>query len=215
MSVQFNCHGTLTEENYEQSVADTRLYGPPRVAAARDILQAIVPRKSEFQIFLEAGTLLGAFRSGKMIPHDDDFDFGIYVENEASMMPSLESLKAHLDTTLPSKYRTRIITSYTKKVEVFAPDFGTYPFRDGLCHNVTVDISAFYDNEEGIVRIPHYLYDWFQTSRDNILPFTTILYEGHMFPAPCNPEQLLIDTYGYIGEGAVYDPETKKYKKRK
>ena len=210
-----NCHGNITEENYEQCVANTRLYGPHRVTLARIIRDLIEPRKSEFRIFLEAGTLLGAFRSGKMIPHDDDFDYGLYVDDRVFIIPLLESLQAHLDKTLPSDYKVRLVTTYSKKIEVFAPAFGSYPFRGDLFHNVTVDITVFYfDNEEKAVRIPHYELEWFQTSRNNILPLTSIVYEGHAFPAPCNAEQLLTDLYGYIGEGAVYDPDTKKYKKK-
>ena len=215
MSTQLNCHGTITEENYEQCLAETRLYGPKRVAVARAVLKAIEPRKDEFQIFLDGGTLLGAYRNGKMLPHDDDFDYGLYIRNEESTMDLLESLKAHLDATLPSNYKTRIITTYTKKVEVYEPDFGNYPFSEfGVYHNVTVDITAFVDDGEGQVRIPHYRYGWFRTRKENLLPLTSIVYEGQTFPAPCNSEQLLVDMYGYIGEGAVYDPETKKYAKK-
>ena len=213
-----NCHGNITEENYEQCLADTRLYGPKRVAMARAVLTAIEPRKTEFQIFLDSGTLLGAYRNGKMLPHDDDFDYGLYVRDEDSTMALLEALKAHLDETLPEKYKTRIVSSYCKKVEVYDPEFGTYPFVAGesttMYHNVTVDITALINNVEGQVRVPHYRYDWFRTRRDNIHPLSTILYEGHVFPAPCNCEQYLTDMYGYIGEGAVYDPETKKYVKK-
>ena len=100
------------------------------------------------------------------------------------------------------------------KIEVYEPEFGNYPFlENAVYHNVTVDITAFVENE-GLVRMPHYRYDWFRTRKDNVLPLTTIVYEGHTFPAPCNAEQLLVDMYGYIGEGAVYDPKTKKYVKK-
>ena len=123
-------------------------------------------------------------------------------------MDLLESLKAHLDATLPSNYKTRIVSTYSKKVEVYEPEFGNYPFSEfGVYHNVTVDITAFVDDREGQV---HYCYGWFRTRKENLLPLTSIVYEGHTFPAPCNSEQLLVDMYGYIGEGAVYDPETKK-----
>jgi hypothetical protein len=207
-----NCHGTITEENYEQALADTRLYGPKRVAAAKAILKALEPRTSEFQIFLESGTLLGAYRNGKMLPHDDDFDYGLYVPDEESTVPLLESLKAHLVATLPKKYQARIVDTYSKKVEVYEPEFGNYPFLENtVYHNVTVDITAFVDDGKGALRMPHYRYDWFRTKRENLLPLSTITYEGETFPAPRNPEQVLVDMYGYIGEGAVYDPATKKY----
>ena len=206
-----NCHGTITEENYEQCLAETRLYGPKRVATAKAVLEALEPRKSEFHIFLDGGTLLGAYRNGKMLPHDDDFDYGIYVPDQESLMPLLESLKAYLEATLPEKYGARVVTSYSKKVEVYQPEFGKYPLRDTDYHNVTVDITSFVDDGEGNLRMPHFSYDWFRTRRENVLPLSSIAYEGETFPAPNNPEQVLVDMYGYIGEGAVFDPQTKKY----
>ena len=206
-----NCHGNITEDNYEQCVAETRLYGPKRVAAAKAVLKALEQRKSEFQLFLESGTLLGAFRDGKMLPHDDDFDLGIYIPNEESMMTLLESLKATLDETLPEQYEARIVTSYSKKVEVYQPEFGKYPFRDTDYHNVTVDVTAYVDVGDGNLRMPHSSYEWFRTRKDNVFPLSSIVYEGENFPAPCNAEQVLVDMYGYLGKGAVYDPVTKKY----
>ena len=206
-----NCHGSITEENYEQCVAETRLYGPKRVETANAVLKVLEPRRSEFEMFLESGTLLGAYRNGKMLPHDDDFDLGIYVPDEESTMPLLESLKAALDYTLPEKYETRIVTSYSKKVEVYQPQFGKYPLRDTDFHNVSVDVTAFVDDGDGNLRMPHCSYEWSRTRKENIFPLSTILYEGETFPAPQNPEQLLVDMYGYIGEGAVFDPETNKY----
>ena len=208
-----NCHGSITEANYDQCLAETRLYGPKRVAAAKAVQKALEPRKTEFQIYLDGGTLLGAYRNGKMIPHDDDFDYGIYVPDEDGILRMLQSLKEHLDATLPEKYRSRVVSTYSKKVEVYEPEWGKYPFLQNTTdyHNVTVDITAFVDDGEGLLRIPHYHLDWFRTRRENVFPLTTVLYEGESFPAPCNAKQLLEDMYGYIGEGAVYDPQTKKY----
>lgn len=189
--------------------------GPPRVALGRIILEVVAPRESEFPIFLDGGTLLGTFRNGKMIPHDDDCDYGIYVEDEESIMPLLESLKSHLDAIIPSEYKTRIITSYTKKIEVFSPVHGSYQFKGAPYHNVTVDVTAYYyDSKDKVVKVPHYQYEWFETSRDNILPITSIVYAGHTFPAPANAEGYLTNLYGYIWEGTVFDRNTKKYKKK-
>lgn len=209
-----NSHGNITEENYKKCLAETRLYGPKRVVAAKAVLKALEPKKSEFQVFLDAGTLLGAHRNGKMLPHDDDFDLGIYTPDEESMMPLLESLKAVLDETLPEQYEARMVYSYCKKVEVYQPQFGKYPLRDTDYHNVTVDITPYVDDGDGNLSMPHCNYGWFSTRKENILPLSSIVYEGETFPAPYNTEKFLTDLYGYIGENAVYNPETKKYMPR-
>lgn len=168
-----NSHGSITEENYEKCPAETRRYGPKRVVAAKAVLNALEPKKSEFQVFLDAGTLLGAHRNGKMLPHDDDFDLGVYV-------PDGESLNAVLDKTLPKQYEARIVDSYCKKVEVYQPQFGKYPFRDTDYHNVSVDITPYVDDGDGNLSVPHYRYEWFRT-RKNILPLSSIMYEGETF----------------------------------
>ena len=67
---------------------------------------------------------------------------------------------------------------------------------------------SFYNKN---MRIPHDSYGWFRTRRENVLPLSSITYEGETFLDLQNPEQYLTDLYGYIGENAVFDPETKKY----
>ena len=56
--------------------------------------------------FIENGTLLGAWRNGKFIPHDDDFDFAMLIDSEDEINEKL----------LNSKYKARIIDTYSSKI---------------------------------------------------------------------------------------------------
>ena len=72
-----NSHGNITVDNLEEAKRKTSLYGPQRVALSlvvKDILNDIGTTWT-----IDAGTLMGAWRdSGKMLEHDDDFDFVIF-----------------------------------------------------------------------------------------------------------------------------------------
>ena len=45
-----------------------------------------------------------------------------------------------------------------------------------------------------------------------VVPTGEIVLEGEAFPAPRRTEQFLEALYGYLGEGAVYDAATGKYR---
>jgi hypothetical protein len=58
----------------EQLIQNNKKYSPQRTQLAlalKDILD-----KHKVTWFLDGGTLLGAYRNGKSIPSDDDFDMG-------------------------------------------------------------------------------------------------------------------------------------------
>ena len=47
---------------------------------------------------------------------------------------------------------------------------------------------------------------------DEILPLGTIKYCGHSFQCPHKVEKYLEEYYGYLGLGAEYDKDTRKYR---
>lgn len=111
-----------------------------------------LPKTGEY--FMENGTLLGAWRSGKFIPHDDDFDFGLLVPScegvyaLAFLRPLARFLekkfeelgilafqqqqkqqplvKKQKQQPLPGQYQVRIRDAYCFKLEVYEPAFGCY-----------------------------------------------------------------------------------------
>lgn len=92
--------------------------------------------------FIESGTLLGAWRDGTMIAHDDDFDIALYTTDEP--VRTLHRLVQELKQLLPAHLDVRPINTYVQKVEVFDPKHGNYMLRENAdFHHVTVDISLY------------------------------------------------------------------------
>jgi len=105
---------------------------------------------------------MGAYRNGKMLPHDDDFDLVIHpthlrdshpVEDKVRYLEHLcklfqEGLK---QLGKDSSVGVRVVQTYAKKLEVFMPKYGKYPFRDGDYHNVCCDLTLLLkcENEDG------------------------------------------------------------------
>lgn len=75
MSQNVNSWSTVTTKNYEQKCLDTKKYGPHRVQLgvyAKELLDSL-----NCKWWLDTGNLMGAYRDGKMVAHDDDFDIGV------------------------------------------------------------------------------------------------------------------------------------------
>jgi hypothetical protein len=188
------------------------LHGAARLALAllvRDALEVIGT-----PWFLDAGTLLGAHRDGKLIPHDDDFDIAVYFpvfRGERDLHELQQALR------LPEPYETRIVTRYGSKIEVFDRTSERFAlpaqYRGADFHTVTVDLQVMTDAPDGTVVYLHDLLDHVRVPADSLLPTGEILCEGHRFNSPRDTVRFLQAQYGYLGTDARYDPETRKYVK--
>lgn len=187
-------------------------YGKQRVALALLVKAALDAAGVAW--FLDGGTLLGAYRSGTLIAHDDDFDLAVYYPAFRGER-DLRELQALVQ--LPVPYATRIVTSYGQKVECFDATSETFtlpPHYGGAdFHTVTVDLQVMTDAGDDSVVYLHDLLTHVRVPRDALLPTREIVCEGHRFNCPHDTVRFLEAQYGYLGADARFDPATKKYVK--
>lgn len=212
--MSINSWSTITVDNYMDKVKDCEKHGPLRLQLALH-LQPIL-NDSKITWFLDTGTLMGAYRDGKMLKHDDDFDIGICC-NDIEYKKLFNLIKTNIDP----KYKVRLISSYTTKLEVYDESYGKYNFgQDNKYdyHNVTIDIQLYLLKNNGKV-VTTYKKDEYDKNTnlhiDMISPTKTILYENYYFNCPNDAEAFLKAHYGYIGPNALYNTETKKYEPSK
>jgi hypothetical protein len=187
-------------------------YGEARLSLALLVRAAL--EATDIPWFLDAGTLLGAYRNGKLIAHDDDFDIAVYFpvfRGEAD----LGELQRRI--ALPPPYDTRIVTRYGQKIEVFdstSERFVLPPqYKGADFHTVTVDLQVMTDAPDGSVVYLHDLLQHVHVPADAVLPTAQIRCEGHLFDSPHDTPRFLQAQYGYLGTDARYDPKSKKYVK--
>ena len=188
------------------------IYGPSRLKLAG----LIKPVLDQIGVawFLDAGTLLSAYRNGKLIPHDDDFDIAAYLP--AFEGKDLISLHTKIAQLLPAPYQVRVVSSYARKLEIF--DAGSDKFKlpsqygGADFHTVTVDIQIMTDSRDGVIYL-HDMLGHVRVPQDAIIPVGEIVCEGQRFNSPNDIVHFLEAQYGYIGVDAYNDPHTKFYAK--
>lgn len=204
-----NSWGTVTLENRERSVQNTEKYKPERIFIANKVKELLNSMNPNPIWFIEAGTLMGAFRNGKMIPHDDDFDMGVLGDDN-----ELDRIYNFFKDNIKEPYKIRKITTYCKKIEVYNPESGVFNLTETEnYHNVSLDLTLFIDMKTHVQQqyFKNETCD-FKYDLESIIPTKEIEYEGYMFKCPNDPEKFLTSAYGYIGPNAIFDFETGKYK---
>lgn len=233
--------GVATTHNLVQRYAHTAKYGPLMI----DMMDAIVGTlkkykehnsKSEMQFFLNDGSLCGAIRNGKMIPHDYDVDLGMWVPDSSEFFSVFEFLKDTIEVVEGDEPDADSLKRF--KLELFSPELGNHsskiiihdPRFGKHLHNfggvddwycVPCDIQLFLDHpsDSERVQIQYFrkslpLCDLLRYQKKDIFPLAPLDFERLTIPAPCNPETFLTEQYGYLGADCVFDTESLKYKKR-
>lgn len=202
----------MESNNFKKPDAGCDIYGTQRLDLAtymRDDILYQLP----FPWFIENGTLLGAWRNGKFIPHDDDFDIAILVES----IEDIEKITKIVQTTLKSQYQSRLVTSYATKLEIFDPAFGKYilpgpKYNQSDYHYVTLDLQ-FYLKKDTIYECMYYIsakMEQFPT--EVVVPISkTIVLEGESFQIPAQVESFLKIKYGSLSPNAKYNSVTGYY----
>ncbi len=133
-------------------------------------------KRFEVEPFLNSGTLLGYYRDGQPIPHDDDFDLGILVvgatedQVATSWHQFLKKLKHEYDVINKGSF-----------VAVKLPN------------NIQVDLFVAFIIKERLYVHP---YCWGDVCDQTLLPLGQLRIRDQIFPIPSKPEELLAVNYG-------------------
>lgn len=193
------------------------IYGDARLALARRVATALEPLSVTW--FLDGGTLLGAYRTGEVLPQDDDFDMAVYLPDYRGEAELIE-LKASIEKAIPAPHLVRIVTSYAHKIEVYDPSSLCYPlptahYMGADFHAVTVDLQIMTDGPNDSVVYLHNMLSDVAVPKEAVRPTKKVVCEGVAFNAPNEILRFLEAQYGYLGTDAEYDPQTKRYVKLK
>ena len=200
--------------NYKQNDAGNDKYGEERIKLAVFLRDSVFVHLQN-TVFIENGTLLGAWRNSTFLAHDDDFDYGILIDSKIEISNILEVIRDRL----PDNYSCRRVDSYADKIEIYEPSFGDYilagpNYNNENYHYVTVDLQFYLKQNSDKYRWLYNIANSVSIGRSVIEPLGEILLEGEQFKCPNKIEEFLQIHYGYIGEDAEYSEDTKLYTKK-
>jgi hypothetical protein len=210
--------GDVTTENKEEVISKNKEIIGERLELFKTIKGIL--KNADIEFFIEGGTLLGAYRNGQFIYHDNDIDTGC-------ISKEFVKVRGALDRDLPDKY------TYDRRTEVgdyLTNAFGIFP-KDGEI------ITDAYGQEWplNMLDIYHYIYSEEEKSyrldhdragrdpmgnpkwipEDIIFPLGTIIFEGIECPCPNRPKDFAEIEQGYLGEDFEFDQETQLFVKRR
>ena len=201
-----------------------------------EVFAAVVDLLNSMKIkwWISDGTLLGWYRNNQsMLPHDYDMDIGIIEDDIQAVWKSRAKLPKNIElknvclndhgyiwvTDEYSKpYDPTILSS--KKLAAYhlklppKPESGRTFFwlapTDIISYHKEATRDIWHCNFD--VNGMHLSYSEFPD--DVLFPLVESKFEGISVYVPQKPKEYLEILYGYIGEDAVWDPATNKYKQR-
>ena len=205
-----------SENNFKSPVSGMDIYGEPRMTLAI-LLRDKVLNKLDMPWTIENGTLLGAWRNGSFIQHDDDFDIALFCD--INPIPRIPAILEKIKQLLPAPYEARQISTYADKIEVYDPTYGEYKlytakYHGASYHHCTVDLQ-FYQRFGETYRSLYYADPQTKTVHyKDMYPLSKIELEGEIFQAPYNVEGFLKSLYGSLSPKAKYNTKTGFYEVR-
>jgi hypothetical protein len=205
-----SCWGEVTTENEAEVVAANRAIHP-RLERLLSLLSDIL-NEARIEYWLDQGTLLGAHRNGKFIPRDSDVDLAIRSEEHFTAVPEL------LEAQLPNAYDWERKGSHCRGYRVwltaggsFRGSFGGKEIEWPL---VACDLMFYRHREDDnsySLQYQGFGVDALSIPEGLIFPLSTIEFEKRVYPCPSSAEEYLTIQYGYIGEGAIWDPDSTRW----
>lgn len=137
-----------------------------------------------YPIYIVGGSLLGAIRSGGMLPHDDDIDFAFLADAHTEL--EVGRLSYDLERKLSAAGYTAVVLSLAQIQITFFNDAGNIEYY--------IDIFTGYHTEDGLYNQPFALRG--DLPREALLPTKAMNVDGVDLPAPADPEAWLEFAYG-------------------
>lgn len=129
-----------------------------------------------FEAFLNSGTLLGATRSGDLLPHDDDMDLAVYIPGAdiAEVALKWQNLRTEMAQAFDFQLKGAFAALYLES-------------------DIQVDVFPAWIAENKVYIFP---YCFGAVDAADIFPLKTGTLRGIAFPVPANVEKVLTVNYG-------------------
>jgi len=207
-----SCWGEVTTENEAEAVA-ANLKIHPQINGLLSMLADLL-NAWKVEYWIDQGTLLGAHRHGKFIARDSDADIAIRNQAHFRSLPDL------LEAELPPAYAWERKGSHCQGYRVWLKDGGyfkgNFEGKEIEWPLVVCDVMLYQFSESSGAYVQQYegfgVDSCFYTE-EVVFPLAQIHFEGKSYPCPALVKKYLEIQYGYIGEGAVWLPETNRWAK--